>query len=82
MHSPHFMQAARNFFSGNAPGGRISFEQGFSVEADRRNSGTTDMPSRVEKIHFRRGKSMGLASAGAARIGKVMALVGHFEAQE
>jgi hypothetical protein len=82
MHSPHFTHAARNFGSGSAPGGRISFGEVLFADSEIRKSGTIDRPSTVEKIHLRRGKSMGFVSARDASIGNVMASAGHWEAQE
>jgi hypothetical protein len=75
------MHLARNWDSGSAPGGRISFPDAL-LDVEIRKRGTTAKLSAAEKIHLRRAKSMDCESAGEARIGKVMAAVGHFAEQE
>ena len=82
MHSPHFTHKARNSGSGSAPGGRISFSEALLAAAEIRNNGAMATPSIEEKIHLRREKSMDLDAAGDARIGNVIAAVGHWEEQE
>jgi hypothetical protein len=70
------MHKERNFCSGSAPGGRISFSEGLLAEAEIRKSGTIEKPNRVAKSHLRRSRLIGLDAAGDALSGNLMAAGG------
>ncbi len=81
MHSPHLTHLWRNFSSGRAPGGRMSFRSDRFRAGVIRKNGAAIAPSAVVRMSFRRERSTVASFSGFALAGNVIAAVGQMAAQ-